>query len=202
MTAIPQRTQVSVRVQRLCDGRGRWPRSTVVFCGKALGLLQLVQCGVRCASPITGVVGFPVCGAVIGRKFWHDDGELRSPLLYSHLNCSLSSSSTQSGRIAGGCGRPTAQCSRTPLPMRVSGAIAPETLCHGTTRSWLSGLVPTLSSPVELRRRGAPHQLPWALWRCNMVALELQPLTGRMPLTKPSRRRCLTAVRSIFLFCF
>ena len=37
----------------------------------------------------------------------------------------------------GGCGRPTVQYSRTPLPMRISGAIAPETLYHGSTCYWL-----------------------------------------------------------------
>ena len=34
VTAIPQRTQVSVRVERPCNGRGRWSKPTVIFrCG-------------------------------------------------------------------------------------------------------------------------------------------------------------------------
>jgi hypothetical protein len=34
VTVIPQRTQVPVRVWRLCDGRGRWQKPAVNFwCG-------------------------------------------------------------------------------------------------------------------------------------------------------------------------
>jgi hypothetical protein len=37
VTAISQRTYVSVRVYRVCNGRGRWSKPTVIFwCGKSV----------------------------------------------------------------------------------------------------------------------------------------------------------------------
>jgi hypothetical protein len=38
IAAISERTQTSVRVQRLCNGRGRWPKPAAIFIKEVLSL--------------------------------------------------------------------------------------------------------------------------------------------------------------------
>ena len=62
-----QRTQVSVRVQRLCinNGHGRWPKPTVLFLNGLYNIINIYSIVVW--ESLTGIISVPLLRELQGR---------------------------------------------------------------------------------------------------------------------------------------